>query len=77
MEQAWTLEFLSVKTAGSRDILFLCIEFKIQNVSNAMAYTRVSITDILCGVANWTSRSVLFDIIFILRTTLVNYTVYS
>ena len=67
MEQTWTLKFFSAKTARSGNILILYIEFKVQNVSNAMAYTRASITDILHNVANWTSRSILLDVITTIR----------
>ena len=63
MEQIWTPKFFSAKTARSGDILILYIEFKVQNMSNTMAYTRASITDILYNVANWTSRSILLDVV--------------
>ena len=61
VEQIWTLEFLSAKIARSGNILLLHVGFKVQDVSNAMACTRVSITNILHSVINWTSRSILLD----------------
>lgn len=66
----WTQESSSIRTAGSKGILFLCIEFKGQNVLSVMDLIKLNITITLHGVVRQTLRPTFQD----LKQSRVNYT---